>query len=155
MVPLPMSSEVYRLAALHCKGGYTAHLIAIREAAVILTPLHLAGVCMRHDQRHRAGGTRGQRLQLTSSGRRRLREDDGAGCEPSAAPYRPRCRQRHNDRGGLTTGAARRRIRPLRWPARSAKFGRAMCRDAWGRRPCCVRVVERSFFFRSLRTLLP
>ena len=73
MVGLPISGEVHRLAALHCKGGYTAHLIAIREAAVILTPLHLAGVCMRHDQRHRAGWN--QQLQLTSSGRRRLRED--------------------------------------------------------------------------------
>jgi hypothetical protein len=33
-MPLPITREVYGLTALHCQGGYAAHLIAIRDAAV-------------------------------------------------------------------------------------------------------------------------
>ena len=35
---LPITSEVYRLAALHRERGYAGHLIAIRDAAVIFAP---------------------------------------------------------------------------------------------------------------------
>jgi hypothetical protein len=37
-VPLPVAGEVYGLAALHCKRGNAAHLIAIGDAVVILPP---------------------------------------------------------------------------------------------------------------------
>jgi hypothetical protein len=37
-VSLPIAGEVHGLAALHCQRGYAAHLIAIGDAAVILTP---------------------------------------------------------------------------------------------------------------------
>jgi hypothetical protein len=32
---LPISGKIHALAALHCQMGYAAHLIAIRDAAVI------------------------------------------------------------------------------------------------------------------------
>ena len=35
---LPAPGEVHRFATLHCQCGHAAHLIAIRDAAVILTP---------------------------------------------------------------------------------------------------------------------
>jgi hypothetical protein len=38
---LPISGEVHGLASLHCKGGHAAHLIAIRDAAIILAPRRL------------------------------------------------------------------------------------------------------------------
>jgi hypothetical protein len=42
-LPLPKASEVNRrLAALHRQSGYAAHLIAIRDAAVILPPWQMA-----------------------------------------------------------------------------------------------------------------
>lgn len=34
-VPLPVAGEIDALVALHCQGRYAAHLIAIRDAAVI------------------------------------------------------------------------------------------------------------------------
>jgi hypothetical protein len=37
-VPLPIASEIHALAALHRQSSYAAHLIAIRDAAVILPP---------------------------------------------------------------------------------------------------------------------
>jgi len=37
-VPLPIPGEVHGLAALQCQMGYAAHLIAIRDAAVIFAP---------------------------------------------------------------------------------------------------------------------
>jgi hypothetical protein len=39
-VPLPITSEVYRLAALHCQRGYAAHLIAIRDAAIVVRAMN-------------------------------------------------------------------------------------------------------------------
>jgi hypothetical protein len=37
-MPLPVTSEIHAFSALHRQSGYAAHLIAIRDAAVILTP---------------------------------------------------------------------------------------------------------------------
>jgi hypothetical protein len=37
-MPLPVVGEIHQLAALHCQRGYAAHLIAIRDAAVIFPP---------------------------------------------------------------------------------------------------------------------
>jgi hypothetical protein len=37
-VPLPISREINRLTALHRQRGYAAHLIAIENAAVVLSP---------------------------------------------------------------------------------------------------------------------
>jgi hypothetical protein len=34
-MPLPVAGEVHRLAALHRQSGNAAHLIAIRDAAII------------------------------------------------------------------------------------------------------------------------
>jgi hypothetical protein len=38
IVPPPIAVEIDGLAALHCQSRYTAHLIAIRDAAVIFPP---------------------------------------------------------------------------------------------------------------------
>jgi hypothetical protein len=43
-VPLPISCEFDALATLHCRSGYAAHLIAIRDAAVVFPPWRLLRV---------------------------------------------------------------------------------------------------------------
>jgi hypothetical protein len=43
-MPLPVAGEVHALAALHRQRGHAVHLIAIRDAAVILAPRRLLRV---------------------------------------------------------------------------------------------------------------
>lgn len=40
-MPLPITCEINRLAALHCQPRNLLHLIAVRHAAVILAPRRL------------------------------------------------------------------------------------------------------------------
>jgi hypothetical protein len=53
-MPLPVAGEIDALTALHCQRGHAAHLIAIRDAAVV-RPVRRSLARSRHRCRRRPG----------------------------------------------------------------------------------------------------